>query len=48
MKNKKWITLAAAFVLAVTSLPVTEFAEKKDSTDDKMLTKITLNSAENL
>ena len=47
-KIKKWITLAAAVVLAVTSLPVTAFAEKKDSTDDKMLTKITLNSAENL
>ena len=46
--HKKWITLAAAVVLAVTSLPVTAFAEKKDSTDDKMLTKITLNSAENL
>ena len=43
MKNKKWIALAAAVVLAVTSLPVTTFAEKKDSTDDKMLTKITLN-----
>ena len=43
MKNKKWITLAAAVVLAVTSLPVTTFAEKKDNTDDKMLTKITLN-----
>ena len=43
MKNKKWITLAAAVVLAVTSLPVTKFAEKKDSTDDKMLTKINLN-----
>ena len=43
MKNKKWITLAAAVVLAVTSLPVTTFAEKKDSTDDKTLTKITLN-----
>ena len=43
MKNKKWIALAAAVVLAVTALPVTAFAEKKDSTDDKMLTKITLN-----
>ena len=43
MKNKKWITLAAAVVLAVTSLPVTVLAEKKDSADDKMLTKITLN-----
>ena len=48
MKNKKWISLAAAVVLAVTALPATAFAEKKDSTDDKMLTKITLNSAENL
>ena len=43
MKNKKWIALTTAVVLAVTSLPVTTFAEKKDSTDDKMLTKITLN-----
>ena len=43
MKNKKWITLAAAVMLAVTALPVTAFAAKKDSTDDKMLTKITLN-----
>ena len=43
MKNKKWIALAAAVVLAVTALPVTAFAEKKDSTDDKILTKITLN-----
>jgi len=36
MKNKKWIALAAAVVLAVTSLPVTAFAEEK-------LTKVTLN-----
>ena len=43
MKNKKRIALAAAVVLAVTALPATAFAEKKDSTDDKMLTKITLN-----
>ena len=43
MKNKKWIALAAAVVLAVTALPATAFAEKTDSTDDKMLTKITLN-----
>ena len=43
MKNKKWIALAATVVLAVTALPATAFAEKKDSTDDKMLTKITLN-----
>ena len=43
MKNKKWIALAAAVVLAVTALPVTVFAKKKDSSDDKMLTKVTLN-----
>ena len=44
MKNKKWIALAAAVVLAVTSLPVTAFAEKKRQHRDKMLTKITLNN----
>ena len=43
MKNKKWIALAAAVVLAVTALPVTVFAKKKDSPDDKTLTKVTLN-----
>ena len=43
MKNKKWIALAAAVVLAVTALPVTVFAKKKDSSDDKTLTKVTLN-----
>ena len=48
MKNKKWIALAAAVILAVTALPVTAFAKKNNSSDDKMLTKITLNSAENL
>ena len=42
MKNKKWIALAAAVVLAVTALPVTVFAKKKDSSDDKLV-KITLN-----
>ena len=30
MKNKKWISLAAAIVLAVTALPMTAFAAKKD------------------
>ena len=30
MKNKKWIALAAAVVLAVTALPMTVFAAKKD------------------
>ena len=43
MKNKKWIALAATVVLAVTALPVTAFAKKKDSSDDKALAKITLN-----
>ena len=42
MKNKKWISLAAAVVLAVTALPMGVFAAKKDSTDEK-LTKVTLN-----
>ena len=42
MKNKKWITLAAAVVLAVTALPMTAFAAKKDGGEEK-LTKVTLN-----
>ena len=42
MKNKKWISLAAAVILAVTALPVTAFAAKKDGTEEK-LTKVTLN-----
>ena len=42
MKNKKWISLAAAVVLAVTALPLGVFAAKKDGTDEK-LTKVTLN-----
>ena len=42
MKNKKWISLAAAVVLAVTVLPMGVFAAKKDSTEAK-LTKVTLN-----
>ena len=42
MKNKKWISLAAAVVLAVTALPLGVFAAKKDSTEEK-LTKVTLN-----
>ena len=42
MKNKKWISLAAAVVLAVTALPMGVFAAKKDSTEEK-LTKDTLN-----
>ena len=42
MKNKKWISLAAAVVLAVTALPVGVFAAKKDGAEEK-LTKVTLN-----
>ena len=42
MKNKKWISLAAAVVLAVTALLMGVFAAKKDSTEEK-LTKVTLN-----
>ena len=34
MKNKKWISLAAAAVLAVTALPMTTFAAKNDGTDE--------------
>ena len=42
MKNKKWISLAAAVVLAVTALRMGVFAAKKESTEEK-LTKVTLN-----
>ena len=41
MKNKKWISLAAAIVLTVTALPMTAFAAKKDG--EKKLAKVTLN-----
>lgn len=40
MKNKKWISLATAVVLAVTALPLGVFAAKKD---EAKLTKVTLN-----
>ncbi len=40
MRNKKWIALAAAVVLAVTALPLGVFAAKKDETK---LAKVTLN-----
>ena len=40
MKNKKWISLTAAVVLAVTALPLGVFAAKKD---DAKLAKVTLN-----
>ena len=42
MKNKKWISLAAAVVLAVTALQAGVFAAKMDGTEEK-LTKVTLN-----
>ncbi len=40
MKNKKWIALATAVVLAVTALPLGVFAAKKD---EAKLAKVTLN-----
>lgn len=42
MKNKKRIALAVAVVLAVTALPMTIFASKKDKEEEK-LGKVTLN-----
>lgn len=42
MKNKKWISLAAAVVLTVTALPATIFAAK-DGESKEELTKVTLN-----
>ena len=42
MKNKKWIALAVAVMLAVTALPMTVFASKKDKEEEK-LSKVTLN-----
>lgn len=41
MKNKKRIALAVAVMLAVTALPMTVFASKKDKEDEK-LSKVTL------
>lgn len=40
MKNKKWISLAAAVVLAVTALPMGVSVAKKE---EPKLTKVTLN-----
>ena len=42
MRNKKWISLAAAVVLTVTALPATIFAAK-DGESKEELTKVTLN-----
>ena len=42
MKNKKWISLAAAVVLTATALPATVFAAKAVESKEE-LTKVTLN-----
>ena len=42
MKNKKWISLAAAVVLTVTALPATVFTAKAGESKEE-LTKVTLN-----
>ena len=42
MKNKKWISLTAAVVLAVTTLPMTVVAAKKDVAEEKLM-EVTLN-----
>ena len=42
MKNNKWISLAAAVILAVTALPATVFAAKNGESKEE-LTKVTLN-----
>ena len=43
MRNKKWISAAAAVVLAVTALPFTVSAAESE---EKELTKVTLNEVE--
>ena len=43
MRKLRWIALAAAVMLTVTTMPVTALAKKKDSPDDKTLSKVTLN-----
>ena len=42
MKNKKWISLTAAVMLAVTALPCTVFAASNENSKEE-LTKVTLN-----
>ena len=42
MKNKKWISLTAAVMLAVTALPYTVFAARNENSKEE-LTKVTLN-----
>ena len=43
MRKLKWIALAAAVMMTITALPITALAKKKDSTEDKTLSKVTLN-----
>ena len=43
MRKLKWIALAAAVMMTITALPVTALAKTKDSTEDKTLSKVTLN-----
>ena len=43
MRKLKWIALTAAVMMTITALPVTALAKKKDSTEDKTLSKVTLN-----
>ena len=43
MRKLKWIALASAVMMTITALPVTALAKKKDSTEDKTLSKVTLN-----
>lgn len=43
MRKLKWIALAAAVMMTITALPVTALAKKKGSTEDKTLSKVTLN-----
>ena len=43
MRKLKWIALAAAVMMTITALPVTALAKKKDSKEDKTLSKVTLN-----
>ena len=43
MRKLKWIALAAAVMMTITALPVSALAKKKDSTEDKTLSKVTLN-----
>ena len=43
MKNRKWISLAAAALLSVTALPTMAFAEEAATETVKEATEVTLN-----